>query len=171
MTVYRRLTLRRADGRTYLRRWALTVDRIGSIKLHRMDAPDPGEDLHDHPWTFWSLVLWGGYDEERAPIREACAWADIDQLMPPRRPGVEYHGMRGNEESRRWLSLRALRLDECHRIVRLHRSPTWTLVVCGPGRRWWGFYPPGGYMPAPAYDHTASKQRHAFADGTWDTKA
>jgi hypothetical protein len=168
--IYRRLTLRRADGRTYLRRWALTVDWLGSIKLHRMDAPDPGEDLHDHPWHFWSLVLWGGYTEERAPIREASKVAAIDAMVP-RRPGVAYHGMRGNEESRRRLSLRALRLDECHRIVHLHRSPTWTLVVCGPRRRRWGFYGPDGFRPAPEYDHTASKQRHAFTDGTWDTKA
>jgi hypothetical protein len=163
VTIYRRLTLRRSDGRTYLRRWALTVDRIGSIKLHRMEAPDPGEDLHDHPWTFWSLVLWGGYTEERTPTRQASAdaraAAEVDEIRRILSDCPIDPTPRGKVVHRRRLSLRALRLDECHRIVRLHRSPTWTLVVCGPRRRTWGFYPPEGYVPLDQYETKLSSRR------------
>jgi cellulose synthase/poly-beta-1,6-N-acetylglucosamine synthase-like glycosyltransferase len=68
--MYRRLTLRRADGRVYLNRWGIGHDRIGGVLLHRMDAPDPGIDLHDHPWWFASLIIKGGYTEARATIRQ-----------------------------------------------------------------------------------------------------
>lgn len=56
--LYRRLTLRRADGEVYLNRWGIGHDRVGGVLLHRMDAPDPGVDLHDHPWWFVSIILW-----------------------------------------------------------------------------------------------------------------
>lgn len=68
--LYRRLTLRRADGQVYLNRWGVGHDRVGRVLLHKMEAPDPGVDLHDHPWWFVSIVLWGGYTEQRADIRE-----------------------------------------------------------------------------------------------------
>ena len=50
--LYRRLTLRRSDGRVYLNRWGIGDDRIGGVLLHRMDAPDPGTNLHDPPVVF-----------------------------------------------------------------------------------------------------------------------
>ncbi len=65
-----RLRLRRSDGIVYLDRWGWECRWFG-VFLHRMDGPDPGLDFHDHPWSFASLVLRGGYVEERAAAREA----------------------------------------------------------------------------------------------------
>jgi hypothetical protein len=56
-----RIRLRREDGRVYLNRWGFECDRIGGVFLRKMEAPDPGLDLHDHPWSFVSLILKGGY--------------------------------------------------------------------------------------------------------------
>jgi hypothetical protein len=143
--LFRRLTLRRADGQVYLDRWAVGHDRVGGIMLHRMSAPDPGVDLHDHPWWFLSVVLWGGYTEERADTRAAPAMAQLaEHGVPTRRP---------------WGSARTMRLDECHRVVALDRRTCWTLVVKGPRRRPWGFYLPTGYMPEPQYDAEVRSQR------------
>ena len=80
--LWRRLRLRRADGRVYLDRWGLAHERVGGVFLHRMQAPDPGVDLHDHPWPFASVVLWGGYIEQRADIREAPTLADVADRWP-----------------------------------------------------------------------------------------
>lgn len=149
--LYRRLTLRRADGQVYLDRWGIGHDRIGGVLLHRMEAPDPGIDLHDHPWTFVSIVLWGGYTELRAEARLAQDFARLAENSPDCR--------RGTEVRRRLGSARMMRLDECHTITRLHRRRCWTLVLKGPRRRSWGFYLPGGYMPEAQYDATVRAER------------
>lgn len=150
--LYRRLTLRRADGQVYLNRWGLSHDRIGGILLHAMEAPDPGVDLHDHPWWFVSFVLWGGYTEQRSLVREAPMLAQIAERFGP-------SALRGVEVKRRPLSMRSMRLDECHTITTLHRRTCWTLVIKGPRRRSWGFYLPGGYMPEAEYDATMRAER------------
>lgn len=146
------MTLRRFDGKVYLDRWGVEHDRIGGVFLHRMDAPDPGVDTHDHPWAFLSLTLWGGYTEERALCREAPMLAKIAERWPET-------CTRGVVEQRRWLSLRMLRLDECHRVTALHRRRVWTLVVHGPRRRSWGFYLPSGYIGEKEYDETVRAER------------
>ena len=64
----RRLDLRGPDGSTFLRRRGIEHERLGGLLLHFLDGPDPGLDLHDHPWPFATLILRGGYTEEVAPI-------------------------------------------------------------------------------------------------------
>lgn len=159
--IYRRMTLRRTDGQVYLNRWGFSHDRIGGILLHRMDAPDPGVDLHDHPWWFVSIILWGGYTEERASIREAVSRAArADQLDA--RAGQRNAGVRGTTTRRRWLSVRSMRLDECHTITETHRSHSWSLVIKGPRLRSWGFYLPDGYMPAAQYGTERAERRNLY---------
>lgn len=166
--LYRRLTLRRADGRVYLNRWGFGHDRIGKVLLHRMDAPDPGIDLHDHPWSFLTIILWGGYTEERASIRDAerlATVADVlDDLADEQHP-------RGEVQRVRWLSARLMRLDECHRITELRRKTSWSLVICGPVRRGWGFYTSDGYVPEPIYDQTIrAGRRDLWSDQNADER-
>jgi hypothetical protein len=148
--LYRRLRLRRADGRVYLNRWGVGHDRIGRILVHRMDAPDPGIDLHDHPWWFVTIPLWGGYTEQRANVREAEQLA-VDAEV--------FGSARGAEEHRRPLRPRTMRLDECHTITRLARRTCWTLVIGGPRRRPWGFYLPNGFVDEATYDRTVRAER------------
>ena len=117
-----------------------------------MQAGDPGVDLHDHPWPFVSVVLWGGYIEQRADIREAQTLADAADRWPDT-------CTRGVIVRRRLGSIRALRLDECHTITHLLWRTSWTLVIRGPRRRKWGFYLPTGYVPEAVYDATVRAER------------
>lgn len=136
----RRLTLPH-DGRPFLERWGFVQDRIGGIYLHHIAGPDPGLDLHDHPWWFCSIVLTGGgYTERRISIREA-----LDAAAKGRRarPGLTAR--------RRW-SIRVTRLDVAHRIVSVDPG-TWTLVLRGPTRREWGFYLPDGWVDWKSYPY------------------
>lgn len=142
MTVYRRLTLRDGDDQVFLDRWGFGVRRLGTIYLHRMEAPDPGVDLHDHPWSFVTIVLKGGYVEQRESIR------DDDT------PKIKF-------EHRRPLRPRLMRLDECHTIARLLGKVSWSLVITGPVRRSWGFYTPDGWMHHNAYEDSPHGQRRA----------
>lgn len=141
-----RLRLRRSDGAIYLDRWGLEDNRIGGIFLHKMSAPDPGIDLHSHPWWFCSLILWGGYTEERCVETRACRIAKF----------AERHGLeqRGGRRPRRWLSIQATPLGRVHRIVELRRRKSWSLVIHGPKRREWGFYLPTGFVDWRTYDTT-----------------
>lgn len=107
------------DGRPYLTRWRLIQTPLFAAYLHRFWAPDHDEDFHDHPWDFVSIVLAGGYVEERGwPLR------------------VERRG-RGSVAYRR--------AEDLHRIASVI-VPTWTLVLCGRRRREWGFQTPHGWV-------------------------
>lgn len=162
-----RMTLRRPDGAVYMRRWGVELARpnVGGVYLHRFTAGDPGVDLHDHPWTFASVILRGGYVEERANIREATGLARLAARWPDR-------GMRrGVEGTWRAPSVHWVRLDECHRITSLTGPVCWTLVLRGPRRRRWGFYPPapGGWVDERFYDLArrdlvADEEEHASDD-------
>jgi hypothetical protein len=136
-----RLRLRRRDGGVYLERWGIEHDRIGGVFLHKMSAPDPGPDLHDHPWSFVSLILWGGYVERRTKIRDVLRWGSL--------------GAARGRYSRLPLSLRPMPRTECHRIIGLLRSTSWSLVIHGPRRQRWGFYTPDGFVDWEAYEGTA----------------
>ena len=48
----------------FLWRWNLMYRKGFTVKLHRFLRSDPARDLHDHPWDFVSIILWGGYYEE-----------------------------------------------------------------------------------------------------------
>lgn len=103
----------------YLERWQIGFLNWGSVKLHRIWRKDFGRALHDHPWNFTSLILTGGYQET---------------LLRP--------GAHGNRIVTKWshpFQLVRRTLRDRHRI-NLIRNPCWTLVVCGPRRRTWGFW-------------------------------
>jgi hypothetical protein len=147
-----RLRLRRFDGGIFLDRWGFEADRLGGIFLHKMSAPDPGIDLHDHPWFFASLIIKGGYIEERALCRDAPDFASIAEQFPD-------SCTRGGIVRRMWGSWRTMRLDECHRITELTAPTCWTLVVHGPRRRMWGFFLPTGWVDERTYDETVRIDR------------
>lgn len=114
----------------YLWRLRIFETPVFSSKLHLLFAPDPDRDLHDHPWTFCSLVLWGWYEEE---IYDR--WAFGTTKRRTRRV--------------RWFNFK--RSTDLHRIVKLSRRPVVTLVLCGPRRRVWGFQTERGWVPYTEY--------------------
>ncbi len=142
--VWKRMTLRRGDGVVYMARRRIVQTPWFALYLHRFDAPDPGVDLHDHPWWFTSIVLRGGYVEEIAPSRDAPMLARVAEMFPR-------SAQRGVE--RRWVAGTAhtLPMTHCHRITCLLRVPTWTLVIVGPRRRGWGFYESSGFVDSVPY--------------------
>lgn len=50
----------------YMRRWHLLYWRnVLEMRVHHIMAPDPGRDMHSHPWPFRTFILKGGYLERR----------------------------------------------------------------------------------------------------------
>lgn len=157
MNIWERKRLRRFDGEIYLDRWGIEHPKVGGIFLHKMKAPDPGLDLHCHPWTFGSFILSGGYLEERSPCATACDRAAKAESLGNR--------IRGRLNYRRRWTWQVLRMDECHRITHLMDDKgneirtCWSLVIHGPKVRGWGFYLPTGFMDEHTYDRTVRAER------------
>lgn len=99
------------DGRLLIDRLRLLSSRWFGMYLHRIVASDLDRQPHNHGWSFVSLVLRGGYSER------------VD--------GVDRHHRAG--------SLHRMTPEQYHRIEKLDRLPTWTLVLRGRRRVAWGF--------------------------------
>jgi hypothetical protein len=119
----------------YLFRWTLFSCGRFQILLHRFLRSDSAA-VHDHPWSFVSIVLWGGYREElqRADLRIETRTTDALRMSQI----VEFL-------HRPWFSLARRRAEDRHRVE--IDGPAWTLVVTGPRRRDWYFYPRGVRVP------------------------
>lgn len=101
----------------YLTRWTLLDTRWGRVYLHVFHRSD-ADELHDHPWSFVSLILWRGYVEETPRGR-----------------------------FRRWPGSLAYRPASWrHRVDLIGGKPAVTLVVTGAPVRQWGFWTARGWQ-------------------------
>ncbi len=112
------------EGELYLRRWFLSP-RTWRYKLflHDIRKGDTNRDPHNHPWPFRTLTLSGGYDETTFY------------------PG----GHRETFKRTRFGTYAHHKATHVHKISLYSKSPTWTLVLAGPGERSWGFWIMGQY--------------------------
>lgn len=140
----------RGDGDSaYLTHWTLLTTRWGELKLHIFHRSD-ADDLHDHPWNFWSVILWPGYlevtpgEDPKRPNR-LRRWP----LVPAYRPAEWQHRVqlltRGCPECTRFQQ-RGGTILHCPRCqgLRLVMRPCWTLIWTGPRVREWSFFTKAG---------------------------
>ena len=108
----------------YLVRWRIVQTPWAAVYLHKIILDDVGRPLHDHPWSFVSIILKGAYAEEYKAHAEARtilrAWG-------------------------RW-SVHRMTTKAFHGITAVD-TPTWTLVLAGPRRQVWGFLTDEGWKP------------------------
>lgn len=120
----KRIVLDRESNEPYLERYYLFLkDRKHfpfNVFLHKFLKSDP-DDLHDHPWSYATIILKGGYyewiptyDTKGRKLTEVAVW---------RGPG----------------SYRVSSADSFHRIELDPAVTCWTLFMPGPQRRDWGF--------------------------------
>lgn len=105
----------------YLRRWVLLRTPWFQVMLHKIIRADADADMHDHPWSFKSFILKGGY------IEQSPLWSD-DSLVP----SSQFHWKRP-------LSWAGRNEFSFHRIAHLPAGPAWTLVFTGPKKKAWSF--------------------------------
>ncbi len=84
--------------------------------LHRFTRPEPAASPHDHPWSFRTEILAGGYVEEFFTIRSDGSWSS---MVAERAQGSAYEVM----------------ATHIHRIIALPAGECWTLVRAGPNER------------------------------------
>lgn len=103
----------------YVYRWMIGHHRIGSIRLHHWLGPDDDRAVHDHPWWFITWVIKGWYLDCREKGARVLQAGEIAY-----RPALHRH------------------------TVVPSREGCWTLVLTGPVRRSWGFWPDGKFVKA-----------------------
>lgn len=125
-----RYVIGEGDGRTpLLIRWVLFRVPAFGIFLHKLCRSDYDRALHNHPWSFISIVLKGGYFEVHDHT------VDREQKKFWRGPGEVM-----------------LRPAEWRHRVEIGRDPytrqtkpAWTLVFVGRRVQRWGFFLPDGW--------------------------
>jgi hypothetical protein len=126
------------NGDLYLRRLNVAqIPYVGAKMIHWIHRPDPQRDLHDHPVSFVSLVVRGGYTEERA---DGATWRR--RLLC---------GFRPERRTYEAGQINYVRATDCHRIVSVLPN-TLTLVLAGPKVREWGFHTRRGWIHWKEYE-------------------
>lgn len=120
----KRIVMDRASEEPYLERYYLFLkDRKHfpfNVFLHKFLKSDPDE-VHDHPWNYFTIILKGGYYEWVPQFRE-------DGTL--------------SCEVRKWRGpghFRFCRAESYHRIELKPGVTCWTLFMPGRQRREWGF--------------------------------
>ena len=119
----------------YMHRWVLKTP-FGSLRLHRILRRDLDRDPHDHPFDFTSLILFGGYVEERHDTRDGKPVNAQTTFYPAG-------------------SILRRRAEDAHRIVYVLPG-TLTLVLTSGRKRSWGFCTHQGWIPWRTYVGTNS---------------
>lgn len=104
-------------------RWTLINLGFAKVLWHAWVPGSTDLDPHDHPRSFVTVVLRGGYDDVDAD-------GNVDVM---RAPAVRYRPA-----------------DHAH-TTRTHDKGAWTLVFMGPVRREWGFIRGGRWWSARSY--------------------
>ena len=114
----------------YMIRYLLEVGPARrSLRLHIIFREDVDNCLHDHPWHFLAFLLWGGYVEEVPHCRgDGTCVCDMEGF--PVRKEVTVKPFRFH-----WRPL-----DYKHRIVRLLKRFSVSLIYAGPIQQHWGFH-------------------------------
>jgi len=168
----------------YLRRVFLSpMTRKGQLVLHIFYRPDtPGEDMHNHPNSFWTFCLYGGYLEEcmlpinhepvamfpfgRKALDALCSAMGLDNVATTlslkgksAAVGYLYYGSTEVVVKPGKLMFRAA--SHVHKVVKLYKKICITLVWMNPDERdengkvkGWGFWNAiDGLRPEASLDH------------------
>ena len=120
----KRIIMDRADREPYLvRYYVLFKERVTfpyNVFLHKFLKSDP-DDVHDHPWNYFTIILKGGYWE----------WIPVFDSL-----GVKFN------EYKVWRGPGSFRFGKSTNYHRIELEPgvvAWTLFFVGPKKREWGF--------------------------------
>jgi len=107
----------------YLTRWILLKREKFAIYFHKFHRSD-ADDLHDHPWSFISLILWRGYNEVTF-AKSKYGFMNLTERVTKR----IYPGM-----------IIFRKATHTHRVELLNNKPAFTLVIRFKYVRYWGFW-------------------------------
>lgn len=130
----------------YMHRWILRTP-WGTLRIHHILKSDEGRDFHDHPFSFTSLILRGGYLEHRpgcSCVMGECGSTPQTCAAPNCKVGIHCREYFAPALVRR-------RGEDLHRLELARGSSAWTFVITSRYFRNWGFMTPTGWVPYQEY--------------------
>jgi hypothetical protein len=125
----------------------------GMVLLHKFVRSDADRELHDHPWSFTSLILWRGYFEEVEDMVKLWSSEKNDWIEVPGCE-VDLTSLTGlmpfelSHRERRWpLTVLRRKATHRHRVHLIDEKPSWSLVFTEAKNRSWGFWRNGIFIP------------------------
>lgn len=106
-----------------LNRWTLLNTRGWKVMVHHFLPNTEDRPLHDHPWSFFTFVLWGSYEDIGYSTEEVVQAPTVRY-----RPAMHLHRTRTGKHG------------------------AWTLVISTPKSRDWGFFHNGRWWPFKTYE-------------------
>lgn len=116
-------------GVVHFRRYRLLSTPWLRIYIHKICQSDQDKHMHDHPWSFFSFLLWGSYQEWSA---FAPNWNSVKEQVFPAYSLVRHHR------------------TDAHRI-RLLTPHVWSFVVAWGKTYPWGYQTEHGWMDHERY--------------------
>lgn len=112
------------EGVLHFLRYRVIECSLFSIYIHYIAKSDEDKNPHSHPWSFWSLILFGGYYETL----------------------INRHTKEKQYFKKEFLSAGHRFYDDYHQISLI--KPTWTLVFCSPRNEnyTWGYLTEEGHV-------------------------
>ncbi len=115
------------DRTPYLIRWKVSLPFGFAIYLHKILKSDVDRDMHDHPWNFLSILVWGSYVEETP---------------------------NNNRRLKQWFNFHWA--TDSHRVELFKRDgveiPVYTIILRGKRVREWGYPTENGWIPWREYN-------------------
>lgn len=125
-------------------RWTILKTPLGKLLVHHFLPNADDRAVHDHPASFVTLVLRGGYDD-----RVPCTGCDGEGLCPGHVVGGRCMECGGEGvvvgDRMRPGMVRLRRAEHTHR-TRVGPEGCWTVVLMARKRREWGFWREGRWM-------------------------
>lgn len=126
------------DGSLYMERfWLARIGKSGGVstagepypryaaRIHHICRSDRDRHPHDHPWSYLTVILRGGYFEVRPILRDGVQVGEHTQWHGP--------GSILLRPAHSW-----------HRLVLPPGETAWTLFCTGPNAQEWGFLTEAG---------------------------
>lgn len=144
----------RSDGQIYLIRYSLFSCPWFAIKLHNI-VRDDDICMHDHPWTYISIILKGGYVEQKVASEKEID-VNLKKGLPNEKGEYSYKGHRllsqytpgdylfYTKQIKHPGNILYRPAKTIHRLEIF--QPCWTLVITFKKIREWGFITKRGWI-------------------------
>lgn len=137
----------RSNEVPYLIRWSIFSTPFFAIKLHKILLSDDA-CFHDHPWSFISLILKGGYREYFYTQRFSDDTPIVNCNEPLNMDYVNFKTVVSGDILFR-------KANWAHRLEL--EKPATTLVITFKKIRVWGFFTPSGWVKFYKYEQGSNK--------------
>jgi hypothetical protein len=129
------------EGKVHFRRYRLLETPWFSVYIHNICESDLDLHMHDHPWDFTTILIKGGYKEYTKD--HPVGW----YYLPIGRRTYDTPGMYMIHH----------RAEDMHKIQLLDNKPAWSLFLCGPRRREFGYDVDGKWVHNKTYRELKDK--------------